>query len=98
VNERARSATATLPYSKTDISMASQKVTANVTREEFPVPTKQWAEEVGDEETNFSVMQFSDKIMLTISQGGKLAHWVCSSPFVKNSMESFSDSFRSKYH
>lgn len=49
---------------------------SDVKREPFPATSRQWAEEVGGIETDFTAMQFSDKILLTISQGGKLAHWV----------------------
>jgi hypothetical protein len=42
----------------------------------FPVPTKQVAGIVNGIQTDVMVMGFSDKIMITISQKGRLAHWV----------------------
>lgn len=44
----------------------------------FPAATKQVAGMVDGVKTDVMVMSFSDKIMVTISQEGKLAHWVCS--------------------
>jgi proteasome assembly chaperone 3 len=42
----------------------------------FPAPTKQVAGIVNGVQTDVMVMTFSDKIMLTISQEGRLSHWV----------------------
>lgn len=42
----------------------------------FPAPTKQVAGLVDGVKTDVMVMNFSDKIMVTISQEGRLAHWV----------------------
>jgi proteasome assembly chaperone 3 len=44
----------------------------------FPAATKQAAGLVNGIQTDVMVMNFSDKIMVTISQAGRLAHWVCS--------------------
>lgn len=43
----------------------------------FPAATKQVAGIVEGIKTDVMVMNFSDKIMLTISQEGRLSHWVC---------------------
>ena len=42
----------------------------------FPAATKQVAGVVDGVKTDVMVMNFSDKIMVTISQEGRLAHWV----------------------
>ena len=44
----------------------------------FPAATKQLAGLVNGIQTDVMTMNFSDKIMVTISQAGRLAHWVCS--------------------
>jgi proteasome assembly chaperone 3 len=43
----------------------------------FPAASKQVAGIVEGVQTDVMVMNFSDKIMLTISQEGRLSHWVC---------------------
>ncbi|CAG8386793.1 unnamed protein product [Penicillium salamii] len=43
----------------------------------FPAATKQVAGLVNGIQTDVSTMSFSDKIMVTISQAGRLSHWVC---------------------
>lgn len=43
----------------------------------YPAATKQVAGLVNGVKTDVMVMKFSDKIMVTISQEGRLAHWVC---------------------
>jgi proteasome assembly chaperone 3 len=45
----------------------------------FPAATKQAAGLVNGVETDLTSMNFSDKILITIVQGGRLAQWVCSS-------------------
>lgn len=47
----------------------------------FPARTKQAAGLVDGVKTDVMVMNFSDKIMVTISQQGRLAHWVCVDEF-----------------
>lgn len=42
----------------------------------FPAATKQVAGLVNGIQTDVTTMNFSDKIMVTISQAGRLAHWV----------------------
>jgi proteasome assembly chaperone 3 len=42
----------------------------------FPAGTKQVAGLVNGIQTDVMTMNFSDKIMVTISQAGRLAHWV----------------------
>ncbi|TVY40193.1 hypothetical protein LSUB1_G001713 [Lachnellula subtilissima] len=42
----------------------------------FPAKTKQAAGLVNGVETDLTSMYFSDKILITISQGGRLAQWI----------------------
>ncbi|KAJ5757443.1 uncharacterized protein N7511_006137 [Penicillium nucicola] len=42
----------------------------------FPAATKQVAGLVNGVQTDVMTMSFSDKVMVTISQGGRLAHWL----------------------
>lgn len=42
----------------------------------FPAATKQVAGVVNGVKTDVMVMSFIDKIMITLSQEGRLAHWV----------------------
>ena len=42
----------------------------------YPAPTKQAAVEINGVKTDAMSMSFSDKIMITITQGGRLAQWV----------------------
>jgi proteasome assembly chaperone 3 len=42
----------------------------------FPATTKQVAGLVNGIQTDVGIMSFSDKIMVTISQAGRLGHWV----------------------
>lgn len=44
--------------------------------EPYPAPTKQASGSVNGEPTEASCTNFSDKIMITISQGGRLSQWV----------------------
>lgn len=43
----------------------------------FPTHSKTVAGLVGGAETDISTLAFSDKILITISQGGRLSQWVC---------------------
>jgi proteasome assembly chaperone 3 len=43
----------------------------------FPAPTKQAAGLVNGTQTDVSSVYFADKILITISQGGRLSQWVC---------------------
>lgn len=42
----------------------------------FPAPSKQAAGLVNGTQTDVSSVYFSDKILITISQGGRLSQWV----------------------
>ncbi|KAL2855448.1 hypothetical protein BJY01DRAFT_2166 [Aspergillus pseudoustus] len=42
----------------------------------FPASTKQVSGDVKGIPTNVTCIKFSDKIMITISQKGRLGHWV----------------------
>lgn len=48
----------------------------------FPTHSKTVAGLVGGAETDISSLAFSDKILITISQGGRLSQWVCSHRFI----------------
>lgn len=43
----------------------------------FPTHSKTVAGLVGGAETDISSLAFSDKILITISQAGRLSQWVC---------------------
>jgi proteasome assembly chaperone 3 len=43
----------------------------------FPAPTKQVAGEVNGVKTDVMHMSFADKIMITVTQNGRLSQWVC---------------------
>lgn len=43
----------------------------------FPAQTKQAAGEVAGIKTDVASVSFADKIMIMITQGGRLAQWVC---------------------
>lgn len=43
----------------------------------FPAPAKQIAGLVNGVHTDVSSFYFADKILITISQGGRLSQWVC---------------------
>ncbi|KAF4304686.1 putative an15g01155 proteasome assembly chaperone 3 protein [Botryosphaeria dothidea] len=47
-----------------------------VNPEAFPASTRTAAGDVDGVHTDVMVLRFADKIMVTISQGGRLAHWV----------------------
>jgi len=42
----------------------------------FPAPSKQAAGLVNGTQTDVSSVYFADKILITISQGGRLSQWV----------------------
>jgi proteasome assembly chaperone 3 len=42
----------------------------------YPAPTRQVAGEVNGVKTDVTSMSFADKIMITITQHGRLAQWV----------------------
>lgn len=48
--------------------------------EAFPAPSKQANGLIDGVETEAMVMHFSDKIMVTLSQEGRLSQWVNSNP------------------
>lgn len=50
---------------------------AGIEQTPFPVPTKQAAGLVNGVHTEVSSVYFADKILITISQGGRLSQWVC---------------------
>jgi len=52
----------------------------------FPVRSKQAAGLVNNVTTEVTAIQFSDKIMVTISQEGRLGHWVS---FIRIHLENY---------
>ncbi|KAF2137314.1 uncharacterized protein K452DRAFT_291710 [Aplosporella prunicola CBS 121167] len=47
-----------------------------ITPEAFPAKTRTAAGEVGGVRTEVMVVSFAEKVMVTVSQGGRLGHWV----------------------
>jgi proteasome assembly chaperone 3 len=47
-----------------------------VRAEPFPAPSKRTAGTVNGVSTEVEALSFSDKIIITVSQGGRLAQWV----------------------
>ena len=47
----------------------------------YPADTKSVTGPVGGVETVIASIYFADKIMITISQAGRLSQWVSTSPF-----------------
>lgn len=43
----------------------------------YPAPAKQAAGLVNGSQTDVSSVYFADKILITISQGGRISQWVC---------------------
>lgn len=43
----------------------------------FPAPSKQAAGEINGTKTDVTCISFADKIMITVTQNGRLAQWVC---------------------
>lgn len=60
-----------LPQDFARASMDDSKITIP-----FPAPTKQAAGEVNGVKTDVMSISFADKIMITITQNGRLAQWV----------------------
>lgn len=48
----------------------------DVRQEPFPAPSKHTTGEVGGVPTEITSTSFEDKILITVSQGGRLAQWV----------------------
>ena len=48
----------------------------DVREDEFPAPSRETAGTVGEVPTQITRLDFSDKILLTISQRGRLSQWV----------------------
>lgn len=44
----------------------------------FPAPTRQAAAVINGIKTDVMSISFADKIMITVTQDGRLAQWVCS--------------------
>lgn len=56
--------------------LAGMQIGGGIEPSPFPAKTKQVAGLVNGVETDLTSMYFADKILITISQGGRLAQWV----------------------
>lgn len=63
-----------------DISLAPQVIAPQVEKERFPANTKNESGTVGGVKTTVSSIYLADKIMITISQAGRLSQWVRAIP------------------
>lgn len=50
--------------------------TLSAREDHFPARSRAATGQVRGIDTNVSVLEFSDKILLTVSQGGRLSQWV----------------------
>jgi proteasome assembly chaperone 3 len=57
--------------------LQGMELNGGIEQSPFPAATKQVAGLVNGVETDLTSMYFSDKILITIVQGGRLAQWVC---------------------
>jgi hypothetical protein len=69
-----------LPYSLTSLEVTVAEMDQR--QEAFPAPSKHATGLVNGVETEVSSTSFSDKIMVTISQDGRLPQWVRKTAFV----------------
>ena len=58
-------------------SIRNMNISDGIERAPFPAPAKQITGLVNGVETDVSSVHFADKILITISQGGRLSQWVC---------------------
>ena len=58
----------------------------------YPANTKQAAGIINGVRTEVMSVSFSDKVMVTIVQGGRLAQWVCERAFAEK--QSFNEAYR----
>lgn len=64
-----------------DVSAAFESITLNGPEPtSFPAPTKYTAGAVNGVPTGVSAVHFADKIVVTITQGGRLSQWVGNAP------------------
>ncbi|KAJ4318574.1 hypothetical protein N0V94_004352 [Neodidymelliopsis sp. IMI 364377] len=56
--------------------MASQLQEYTITPAPFPARTKSASVNINNRETTATSMSFADKILITVTQDGRLAHWV----------------------
>jgi proteasome assembly chaperone 3 len=54
---------------------------ADVTPEAFPARTKATAGAIAGIQTHVTTTWFSDKIVVTVAQDGRLPIWVCATPY-----------------
>ena len=74
--------------------MSTASATYDITRASFPAPGKTSTATIASHPTTASTLYFADKIVITVTQNGRLAHWVrfslpllpeassCSQPFL----------------
>jgi proteasome assembly chaperone 3 len=58
------------------IGLQDLEIGGGVEPARFPAPSKQAAGLVNGTQTDVSSVYFADKILITISQGGRLSQWV----------------------
>ncbi|KAI1911747.1 hypothetical protein LOZ12_001084 [Ophidiomyces ophidiicola] len=59
-----------------DVVTVAPPATAGAQSHPFPAQTKQARGEVGGIQTDVIAVSFSDKILVTVAQNGRLAHWL----------------------
>ncbi|RAL58372.1 hypothetical protein DID88_006052 [Monilinia fructigena] len=57
-------------------SLANLPSAADVFQSPFPAPTKDAKAKIGGVDTNATCIYFSDKIIVTLMQGGRLHQWI----------------------
>ena len=69
------------------VNGASPASSVQVNPSGFPARTKQATGLIKGVRTEIMTMSFTDKILVTIAQDGRLAHWVCVEPVVDSQQE-----------
>ena len=57
--------------------MATATGEYNITPAPFPARSKSASSNINGLDTTATSMSFADKILITVTQQGRLAHWVC---------------------
>lgn len=76
--------------------LAGLKIDSGVTKSPFPAVTKNAVGNVGGTPTAVFSISFADKIMVTISQAGRLSQWVGPRIFIFNQSILLNNGIRSK--
>jgi proteasome assembly chaperone 3 len=67
-----------MPFPTLPSEVQNMQINDGVEHTPFPAAYKQAAGLVNGTQTNVSSLYFADKILITISQGGRLGQWACS--------------------